>query len=643
MTRVRVNRFWSEVNGHPSALSLQDINTDSLDQAACIAVSTLDCTFAFRRNSELIDLHGHFRHFSHRGRAFVLKIANPRDAVREYGNAEEMARRISRGKQFSDIEMQVVMPSIIRLPGGKCAVVSPDRGYTLHENPENTRSCFPKDSLVELIRSLLNRGIEWPGCVPRNLIYDSKQKTLYLIDAEEVTFFDVRQAHHINPLSRFFWILNWAQIYGSIELVKESLDPALSLAVPEDMTPCLDSFETTYQGMVNGEISPSNVRYQCCEATLLSESPVGSQDDTKLQPADIGHLVDDLMPRQISVLYTFATARLRRQAGSYAYRCFIEAFANAMRIVVGESGGEHSIRLCLEPVKQVAVLMCLAAVKGGKHDLSRRIRLASTLDEVLVAVRHRNSVCSALCQLQRLSGVSGWQTATKRADLLDTTLSGVFSAMMEIFGIEDQPVILVRGSLGQGIVTAVSDVDFEISSDRHPKGLIELERVIGAILDIFGIHWEGSEGRPKERDLVSRTGLTRDLHEWMELRLPGSADHDTGWLKTHFDNPMNECCQRRSLHEQSPGSLTAKSLFWELRCLIARLSFGKGCRYARTDWQLEFLARLLSPEESNRLFRIAKIVLAAYEERITSYADIVSLGKRIAELRGYFRLPGPIR
>jgi hypothetical protein len=536
-----VSAFWRSVPGHPQSLEPAVIAAPSLAEAARLAMRRHDAAVAFRRNRELIDLHGRFRRFLFGGQAFVAKRAA---SSQELTNARQVHRLLA-----GVPGIRAIVPE----EAGEGILVAPDLGATLHEQPEALASLVAAGSIGALAGTLIGCGIVWEGLAPRNLVHAGG--VFLLLDLEDVAF-----GTTCTDLTRFKWRLNW-EPHGALPQIEAACEPLRTTVAP------LDSFERAYAALTGAE----DVRGICARATLISERSLALPHEAPWTPFEAGHFADDLLPPSLSVLYTFATAAGRQERGEAWYADRLRRLHDAASAAVVAGPAE--------------VALALLSVCAGIEE--------------------------PLATLRSLGKRRGLPAALRRAELLDVVVAGLANWILEALGRRGAWQLLLRGSLGQAVVGCRSDVDFEISSPAFPLGVPAVEEALRDALALAGIESEGSAGRPREADLVAGC-LTRDLHEWMELRQPGSPAHAPGWNAGVFTPPRHWFTP--STFERAGLPRTPKALFFRVRTLIARLAFSHGLQLAATRPQLVALVPLVGEEAAHRLEALLEEALTAYEE-----------------------------
>ena len=474
------------------------------------------------------------------------------------------------------------------------------------------------------------------GFLPRNII--RKNNKYVLIDWEDVIFSTNKDDCSISDLTLLKLQLGWSPIYGDINELCGAI--VGSLYVRKEYTIRLDRFESVYDSITGNKKSPDEIRKKCSDMTLVSEGCIINNKDVLFTSMDIGHVLDDLLPSYLSVFYTFGTAKLRQDIGDIAYQNFIDAMVNVLCLGMRENGALRFIEFDLKPIRKLVVLALLLSFRNKRVDFFESLNICKNTIDIYSIFERNDCLCAAFIGFEKLKGVVGWEAAVKRACYLDIIMSELFVLVKEVFEISDDLDLLLRGSFGQGLVTSISDVDFEISGPDYIYGHTGLESLVGSFLETFDINWEGSGGRPKEADIISEDGLTRDIHELTEMRKPESHRHEVGWLKNKFDLFTDKWYLKQSNYEKSGNIVTAKFLFFEIRALIARIAYRANIQYSCTDCQLHLLEGHLPSRIFSELKDIAYAVLSAYEKGNT-IKELINLSNRIDNIRIKLELPGP--
>ncbi|WP_213451199.1 hypothetical protein [Rhizomonospora bruguierae] len=556
----------------------------------------------------LLDPGGRIRRLSFGGTALVAKRC-PAEAVRRELASATRARQLLRAAPIdAPLEVRVVVPDLIELAGGACALVAADLGETLAAHRADVARWMPRQVVEAMLWGLLDAGIEWSGFVPRNLFV--RDAGLYAIDWEDARFCDGPARPDEVTVAK--WDVGWSDVYRADPSLRAWFSPRQGVDSP------LDDFEMNLRELSAPGVTGAEIRTRGAELTLRSElyAPVPTGD---LTPAELGHLADELLPAPWSVFHTALTAWARPRLGDTGYAALISTVCRA----VGPLTADHDATATL-PTRWIRAL--LLAVDEVTPDQSCADPLSVLAEQVTA-----------------LAGHTGLEAAERRAGVAEAILVRVCDlvvAALDLGGLQ----LLLRGSLAQGVITGRSDIDFELSAPAHPRGHAGAEALVVDVLASFGITAEATAGRPVEADLGGPdAGTTRDLHEWMELRRPGSAAHDPGWLGAVIRADLARLATRQSEYERAGREHSAKYLWFEARAALARVVMraAPGVPPVTVLDQLAALPELLGHDDAQEL---RAIVLGALDQRELDHADparCADLRGRLDAIRERHGLPGP--
>lgn len=103
------------------------------------------------------------------GKPYVLKRRSAAVAHGEHYRALE-AWRLVDGLVLPDLGViTAVVPTTVSLEGSSYVLVTPYLGPSLASDLASTAAFLPRGRLIGLLSALLDRGVEFSGCVPRNL------------------------------------------------------------------------------------------------------------------------------------------------------------------------------------------------------------------------------------------------------------------------------------------------------------------------------------------------------------------------------------------------------------------------------------------------------------------------------------------
>lgn len=636
----RPSPFWRGVPGHPERLRPPRLDGLPLSAAVRAVLEADGPSAAFRRHRELVDMAGRFRYFDREGRGFVAKRSDAAGAGGEVARAREAARALSGLRLRDGMRVEVVVPSLVELPDGEAVLLTEYAGRTLHAHRPVAAGLFPETVFAEVLRALLSRGIAWGGFVPRNVARAPDGAVLRLLDWENAEFHAPGRTR-LDGLFLFRLAVGWSPLYGDWRAFLRRVRAYGADAALDDPGAGLDAFERAYREMSDPTLPPERVRRVCAETCLDSEAVPDGRRVRGLSADEAGHLVSDLLEPPLQVLYSLVTAELARRGPRGGYRRFLRALTRALQLACAD--GARFASVPLEEPRRAALLVLLAGLDGAAGAAWERVAAARTTPAVLGSLAApRAGAAAAGVRLLRMRGRTGWEAARARAAALDALLAPLFRRTRALTHADGGLELLARGSLGQGLVTARSDVDFEVSGPLHPDGHAGQEAVVTAVLRLLGLGAEGSAGRPRTHD-VTCGGGPRDLHEWMELRVPGSPERRVWWNEDPAEAPAERwAVSSRYEAEEHPPS--PKHLFFQSRAAVARASYRAGFRLATTPAQLGALRGIIGGSAAERLEGVARAALALREADEAAPEGLPILGcvqDELGRLCAELRLPAP--
>jgi hypothetical protein len=339
--------------------------------------------------------------------------------------------------------------------------------------------------ILDLLDSL---SIDHPGFVPRNCIWGADDLML-LIDWEHARF-----GSQYSRLSLIKVTNAWSEYFG------EDVSGWLGRPIASGVLHELDGWDRTLLAL--HDLVPLRVDEQVetgVWATLESERWTASAP----RAASVGHRIDDVIGRRLSVYYTLASAYVRSRAPDR----FDEWIERRGAQILEDDDDDACLR-SIEDLTRIAVGV-LWRPKPRPMGVP--------------------SIPPWLVEFPALGA------ATQRARCVEELVCGVWQLMRELFRLGSVELLL-RGSLSQGLMTKKSDIDFEISAPVCPDGHRPLEELFAELLQLFGYESEGSTGRPVTYDIgIVGKRTCRDAFELLELRRPGTPYHLAGWLETVVD------------------------------------------------------------------------------------------------------------
>ncbi|MFJ2777559.1 hypothetical protein [Kitasatospora sp. NPDC087315] len=563
---------------------------------------------------DFVDIGGQVRRFRHRGRDLVAKLRPLGAARSERDLAAESARRLGGLTVDGFGAVEVCVPELVPLPGQGAALVSPYLGKRLSAG--NGANGLSVPVVAGLLVALLDRGVEASGCVPRNLF--RRVGRTVLIDWEDALL--VPAGATPNELTLMKWDIAWSDLLGHDLKLRDRIP-----ASPPGEQAVLDDFETVLASWLARGAPHGDVRRYGIEATLASELPLTRAGSASA--ATLGHLAEDVLPARLSVFHTVLTAHLREQRGEDAYASLLgqlDALTTGSRPTASPPD--------LAALRRAWVLALFSAAE------SKPPAEAVPLEQLAE-------------RIGQLARASGWDSACERATVAEEITGRLADVVLTVLRIEELDLLL-RGSCAQGVLGLGSDIDFELSSTAFPGGHRPAEDLLTEALTCLGLEAEGSAARPVEHDLVNADGnASRDLHEWFELRRPGSAVHDPGWATTVLRPPSAETIGRPSQYEEQGREYTAKYLWFESRAALARLASTASAPSrmpVTVERQLALLPQVIGAEDAAELRDLVHATFALRETADPAHpaggkvgGEVSRLATRLHLFRQRLGLPGP--
>lgn len=609
--------IWSKAINDKRMIGEKTIISNTLEEAATIALASTDIKFAFRRNRELVDIFGKFRCFSYCGKEYIIKRVDTPGIPREYVNAVKASKLLDSIKEKYDVPIPLLIHA-----DGVAGLVYPDFGFSLYEHVSETKK-IPISEITSGFKTLISHGIEWAGWLPRN-IFKLGDK-LILIDWEDAIFHDENNTS-VSNLTLLKLTLGWSQIYGSIKEVQDAFNAELN-DIDKYIAPN-DEFETIFGKLaaVDDRVSKHNI---CAVLTLISEGPMAENMYDNLSLMDVGHLIDELFGDYVSVLYTVCSSLIRRELGDSYCGAFAQAFETLLCVSLKELGAK-TINIPLNNVRPLIMLLILYYFQKPAIENFQQLKRIGTLDGFWEILKRTNNISHYMINYLSCEK-TGETNLFIRGAYIQQFLEALFEILKECFGNLSSLDFLLRGSCAHGLMTVNSDVDFEISGIMYPNGNLDAEHLISDVLDIFEISNEGSQGRPNEKDFESSEGYTREYHEWMELTKPNTVVVDKGWLDTKIvpDDKFWLNCSEYEIH----GShITPKILFFKIRTLIMRMAARCDIHYASGWNQLKALRVHLGNNAVEQVTSVMIEILELYENNDLSTKKLLCALEKIEQL-----------
>lgn len=259
-------------------------------------------------NPELIDVQDRFRLIEVNGQTYVTKKSKPVQAEAERTLAAEAAARLN-GCFVDDLSLRVVVPEVV-LFGDAAYLITPYLGKTLQSiRYTQVNPVIQKKMLHQILQIFKDRGIRYRGFLPRNTILGDE--TLYLIDWEDTTFFDVGTDVPGNLIAETNFVLNWMYNYDAEEL--RAMYRRVYRVLSEQNIP-LNQYETILCYLCGQATdSVSDARSFVEALVLAAEAPYNGAQNSVILPADCASVVSDIFTPYIDAFFDILCAYLRRE------------------------------------------------------------------------------------------------------------------------------------------------------------------------------------------------------------------------------------------------------------------------------------------------------------------------------------------
>lgn len=555
-----------------------------------------------------------------------MKIGSNDEIQKEYYNSIHVKNILKDNKSDILKTFKIINYKLFKINNVKSVLISEYKDNFSNSNLY-LKKIFSFLDIVVFLKKFLTLGIKWSGFLPRNILID-QDNNLWLIDFEDVEFFNFSDNYKLDDVTSLKFLIAWVDVYCDWEKCKSIFEKNISFSICKN----LDKFEKTYLSILGGNVDALDIKNMSTKNTLNSE--LYCHDNYgKFSPSQVGHIIDEHLPITWSVFYTVFSSNFRKSFGEKYYSFFIAALSNLLFLSYQNNLLSIDISLNLiiafECIFENKLNFELFQDLSNKKNLNSYMRLVSKYSNMYIYIK----------KLKFLNKGKSIKSANIRSFILETLICKIYKMITSVFEINVDINLLFRGSFSHCIITTKSDVDFEISGPSYPNGYIGLEKIIIDFLSILRIAAEGSESRPTEKDLISKSGtMTRDKYEFWELRQPLSFVNHSTWLSKEFDvNSSGSLCVP-SEYEKIPHELCAKLLFFEIRSCIVNISKYYGFDYINIFVQLNMLKKHVPTNISNLLFDVLKKSVYFYENDVTEQKKLLQLKKQIDIIKDYFNL-----
>lgn len=301
-------------------------------------------------NPELIDVQNRFRLIDVDGQAYVVKKSKPMHAEKEQSFAIEAANRLN-GCTVDALLLQVVVPEVI-LCGDVAYLITPYLGKTLQSiRYMQDAPVIQQETVHRILQVFKDSGIQYRGFLPRNIILANG--VLYLIDWEDVTFFDMGIDVPSNLKSETNFVLNWMYNYDAEEI--RTLYHQVYQSFSEQNTP-LDQYETILCHLCGQPTNSVQIARSFVETLVLAaEAPCKSmQNNNIILPTDCASVIADIFTPHIDAFFDILCAYVRQsdETGYVQWLNFLGSYIRDNQNTETQTRGQiFSILLmmCLSP------------------------------------------------------------------------------------------------------------------------------------------------------------------------------------------------------------------------------------------------------------------------------------------------------
>lgn len=252
----------------------------------------------------MYDPHGHVRAFMYDGARYIAKRTSSSKSAREKNNAEEAFRRLG-GVIIGNRALVAVMPSLLRVANDKAGyLVSEYKGAVCNEQfyvqcNDNVLSA----SEVKLIaETLANKGIDYPGFLPRNTIVTDN--AIYLIDWEDARFSDGSVL--LDESTKTNYRIGWSLIQKAPSALDQSNIFKKSSGMPPD-----GEYTKVFSKIVGAGLDDlENIEAMSYTNAILGESCTkGDGVSGRLKRDDIVCAISPFIPIEVEVFIDMLLAR----------------------------------------------------------------------------------------------------------------------------------------------------------------------------------------------------------------------------------------------------------------------------------------------------------------------------------------------
>ena len=254
----------------------------------------------------MYDPHGHIRAFEYSDAKYIAKRTSSSKSARERNNAEEAFRRLD-GFLIGNRALVAVVPSTLRVAHDKVGyLVSEYKGAVCNEQfyTHCNDNILSANEVKLVAETLANKGIAYPGFLPRNTIVTDD--TIYLIDWEDAKFSDGSVL--LDESTKTNYLIGWSLI----QKAPSALDQSNIFKKSNSMPPA-GEYEKVFSKMIGAE--PDNIGNLATMSymnAILGESCTkedGASGRGRLKRDDIVCAISPFIPIEVEVFIDILLAR----------------------------------------------------------------------------------------------------------------------------------------------------------------------------------------------------------------------------------------------------------------------------------------------------------------------------------------------
>ena len=285
------------------------VNNKEIDWQSIVIEIFNDTQYRFYLNSELIDVDDRFRMVKLNNKTYIIKKTSVDKAKKEVKNAIILSDRLNK-TIIDGYKIKPLIPISI-IDGSNGYIISEYKGCTLQEYLYDKRktNIIPLSVFIKIVNYLFDKKIIYRGFIPRNVIL--KNKTIYMIDFEDITFNDNIDPVRLNLQFLTNFILNWQYFYK-----KQSLSQMLEKYKFSDEEKIeLLAFENCYKLITGCKCNNRDLRIKVFNTVIYAEKPCNIRKSIyyKIMPTDLVHLLSDLFGYYLDVVVDLFFENIRKK------------------------------------------------------------------------------------------------------------------------------------------------------------------------------------------------------------------------------------------------------------------------------------------------------------------------------------------